>query len=853
MAAICCLLIHVVASDLVQAADAPKSTRDVLFLGDETPRIIRFHLQFDKKSQIESWKKYVETVFNRNDRNKDKILDLEEMRDFQGIVRNRVGNPLESLLDTGRSRSKDRVLLRHTRTVRCVRISADGQSLFSAGDDKTIKQWDLSSGRLLTTYTGFGNAIRALAVSPDGIQIAAGGRGTSIRLWQVGQAEVASELVGHEDYVTSLAFLPDGRELVSASFDGSVKVWNLAKSKTTRTFEGRDPLWTVDVSSDGKWIAAAGEGDTIRLWNAQSGELECEFAEPRIWTVAFSPDATRLASSGPKKQIHIWDIKQKKQLYVLDGHSSAVREVSFSSDGSQLVSGSWDKTARVWDLKNKKSLTEIKGHRDYVQTAAFTADGTHVVTGSEDRSIRYWDTKTGEEKPFLRVGTLSLEQFQNFLVTNDFAPFQVQEVNSNSTVTTSDGQNIEQSVITRLLLSRLDQDKNEKVSTEEIKNAATLLRPFDFNDDELISFDELNTLREVREDTDSSGMRQQNYASTAIELGGNTATRRIVYQLLYRYDRDRYDEGSPWGDRNRLNKEEIKLPDEQFAGIDKNSDNELDFQELLSYLDQPQPDLELLIRLDSETADQPRVEKINSDNSKAADIEVITNKGSSALRIGQLSVDLVIQDFYSAQSETKQFLKQQFELADINKNEYLETEEAEGNIYFGDIYADADDDKDEKLYQKELNAYLDERLQAARSRVQLSVANQGFDLFNILDTDRNQRLGARELVSVANRIDVWDQNGDNNLEVSDIPHYFRFTFGPENIGLGIPVPNQQAVNSGNGMTPSAPTGPIWFQKMDRNGDRDLSRREFLGPRAIFDKIDTDGDGLINASEAAAVK
>jgi len=44
-------------------------------------------------------------------------------------------------------------------------------------------------------------------------------------------------------------------------------------------------------------------------------------------------------------------------------------------------------------------------------------------------------------------------------------------------------------------------------------------------------------------------------------------------------------------------------------------------------------------------------------------------------------------------------------------------------------------------------------------------------------------------------------------------------------------------------------GPTWFRKMDRNGDGDVSRLEFLGTRAEFDQIDTDHDGLISLDEA----
>ena len=45
-------------------------------------------------------------------------------------------------------------------------------------------------------------------------------------------------------------------------------------------------------------------------------------------------------------------------------------------------------------------------------------------------------------------------------------------------------------------------------------------------------------------------------------------------------------------------------------------------------------------------------------------------------------------------------------------------------------------------------------------------------------------------------------------------------------------------------------GPLWFRRMDRNRDGDVSWREFLGPSDRFVRIDADGDTLIDAAEAA---
>jgi hypothetical protein len=43
--------------------------------------------------------------------------------------------------------------------------------------------------------------------------------------------------------------------------------------------------------------------------------------------------------------------------------------------------------------------------------------------------------------------------------------------------------------------------------------------------------------------------------------------------------------------------------------------------------------------------------------------------------------------------------------------------------------------------------------------------------------------------------------------------------------------------------------PLWFRKMDRNRDGDISPKEFLGTREQFRRLDLDGDGLISLAEA----
>ena len=56
---------------------------------------------------------------------------------------------------------------------------------------------------------------------------------------------------------------------------------------------------------------------------------------------------------------------------------------------------------------------------------------------------------------------------------------------------------------------------------------------------------------------------------------------------------------------------------------------------------------------------------------------------------------------------------------------------------------------------------------------------------------------------------------------------------------------------GNPPAPVAKKGsaPEWFTRMDRNGDGDITLKEFLGDREAFEKLDANKDGFIEPAEA----
>jgi hypothetical protein len=141
---------------------------------------------------------------------------------------------------------------------------------------------------------------------------------------------------------------------------------------------------------------------------------------------------------------------------------------------------------------------------------------------------------------------------------------------------------------------------------------------------------------------------------------------------------------------------------------------------------------------------------------------------------------------------------------------------------------------------------------SAASQIAIGAAFDGNPLLRLLDRDNDGRLTRRERQEISGLFASLDHNADGAVSSSEVPVPIRFavTLGPHvHELLAATAPAARA------MTPktSAPTAPGWFTSMDKNGDSDLSRGEFLGTTEQFKQLDTNGDGLLSIAEALKFK
>jgi eukaryotic-like serine/threonine-protein kinase len=115
--------------------------------------------------------------------------------------------------------------------------------------------------------------------------------------------------------------------------------------------------------------------------------------DPRV---VFSPDGRYLAATGPGNTVRLVAAATGEEVGILQGHRGRITSMTFSPDGKWLASASHDLTAKVWDLASRSERLNLAGHTNWVTAIAFSADGGTLATGSRDRTLRRWDAATGK-------------------------------------------------------------------------------------------------------------------------------------------------------------------------------------------------------------------------------------------------------------------------------------------------------------------------------------------------------------------------------------------------------------------------------------------------------------------------
>ena len=293
----------------------------------------------------------------------------------------------------------------HNGPVIAVAWSPDGLFLADASADRTLHVLSVngaSSGRVVGNLVGHGSGVRAVAWSANGRALLSGSADETARLWDTQfEPELLPLRAAHRGAAVTASFDPAGRRIVSAGTDGAARIWSVGRRRLLRSLAHRSAVEDAKFSPDGRLVVTGSSDGTAAIWDSRTGDRLRTLHEGAPVSVArFSPDGRIVVVGDAGGRVRLWRARDGKALGA-GKQQGDVTDAVFARDGRTVATAGLAGVSE-WSVPSAKRIRVLRspGGASHV---AFSPDGSLVAGAGNDGAARIWGAAAGERRDLYKV------------------------------------------------------------------------------------------------------------------------------------------------------------------------------------------------------------------------------------------------------------------------------------------------------------------------------------------------------------------------------------------------------------------------------------------------------------------